>query len=328
MTLPGARSTQATPRAAVGIFAHNEEATIRYVVEGFLGQRMRAASLCEVVVVCCGCTDDTVDMVKDVAASDARVRLLVRPRREGKVAAINEFLSVVDADVLVLSSGDVVPADDAIDRLVSPLAEDGQCMMTGPRVVMAKTWIPRRIVDHLHDVLWALHHAVSLHNPKLGEIVAIRSEVLQRHLPPGIHCDEALMESIVVDQGGSLGYVADALVYNFAPTNVRELYRQRRRVAAQHVALRRLRGYRPSTTQPRLIFLALRSLPLRRFPLVLVLAGFETAARIHGYLDARRGRSYQLWRIARPPSRMDHLDVGSGTYRNETCAHADDERCA
>lgn len=315
------------PRAAVGIFAHNEEATIQFVVEGFLGQRVSSASLTDVVVVCCGCTDDTVDLVKEIATKDSRVRLLVRPRREGKIAAINEFLGVVDADVLVFSSGDVVPGVDAVDRLVSRLVEDGRCMMTGPRVLMAERWVPRRLVDHLHDTLWALHHTVSLQRPKLGEVVAVRRASLPPQLPPGVHCDEALMESIVIDQGGSVGYVADALVYNSAPTCMRALYQQRRRIAAQHFTLRRLRGYQPSTMRLRLVLAALRTLPLRGLPPALVLAVLETAARTQGYLDARRGRSYPLWRINRPPSRADHYGLETGTYRPGVLSGAADERC-
>jgi len=308
-------------RATVGIFAHNEQATIQQVVVGFLAQKVSSVVLCEVVVVCCGCTDETVSIVREIAARDPRVRLLVRPRREGKVAAINDFLGIVDADLLVLSSGDVVPANNAVELLVSPLAADDLCMMTGPRVLVAAKLSRRRAVDHLHDVLWTLHHAVSLRRPKLGELVAIRRDVLQSQLPPGIYCDEALMESIVVDQGGRIGYVSDALVYNFAPASVGELYQQRRRIAAQHKALKRLRGYSPSTAEWQLIVHALRTVPWSRLPHVLFLAVLEATARFHGHWDIRRGNSYRLWRVRRPESRTDHhvaLDAPAGGVTAET----------
>jgi hypothetical protein len=316
------QTMSATLRATVGIFAHNEQATIRQVMEGFLAQKVSSAELRGVVVVCCGCTDDTVAIVGEIAARDARVRLIVRPSREGKVAAINAFLGVVDADVLVLSSGDVVPASNAVELLLSPLAIDERCMMTGPRVLVAAKLTPLRAVDHLHDVLWALHHAVSLLRPKLGELVAIRRAVLQRQLPPGIYCDEALMESIVVDQGGDLGYVSDALVYNFAPATVGGLYQQRRRIAAQHKVLKQLRGYQPSTTQARLIVHAMRTVPRNRLPLVLPLALLEIAARLHGHLDAHRGQPYQLWRVIRPESRVGHHvspDVTAARFKAHRC---------
>src|SRR5436305_940187 len=202
MRAGGGPATSRAFRTTVGIFAHNEQATIRHVVEGFLVQKLSSAMLCAVVVVCCGCTDETVPIVREIAVRDPRVQLLVRPHREGKVAAINEFLlGLADTDLLVLSSGDVVPANDAVELLVSPFAADDQCMMTGPRVLVAAKLSRPRTVDHLHDVQWALHHAVSMRRPKLAELVAIRRDVLQHRLPANIHCDEALMESIVVDRG-------------------------------------------------------------------------------------------------------------------------------
>jgi glycosyltransferase involved in cell wall biosynthesis len=303
---PAKLSSLATPRAGVGIFAHNEEANIRHVVESFCQQAVSAAVLCDIYVVCCGCTDNTVEIVAEIAARDPRVRLLARPVREGKVNAINEFLGVVDADLLVLSGGDVVPARNAVELLLSALTADERCMMSGPRVLMAKRLTRLRVVDRLHELLWSLHHAVALQRPKLGELVAIRRDVLRHRLPAGIYCDEALMECMVITAGGDLKYVADALVYNFAPTSVRELYQQRRRIAAQHGALRRLCGYRPSTTDPQLIVRALGAVPRRRLPVLLLLAALEFVAQGHGVWDVLRGRSHQLWRISRPRSRADY----------------------
>ncbi|MGH3713103.1 MAG: glycosyltransferase [Micromonosporaceae bacterium] len=311
----------------MGIFAHNEQATIRQVVEGFLAQKVSSAVLCEVVVICCGCTDETVPIVQEIAAQDPRVRLLVRSRREGKVAAINEFLGLAETDLLVLCSGDVVPANNAVELLVSPFVADDLCMMTGPRVLGAAKLSRRRAVDHLHDMLWSLHHAVSMRRPKLGELVAIRRDVLQHRLPAGIHCDEALIESIVVNLGGRLGYVPDALVYNFPPASVGELYRQRRRIAAQHKALKRLRGYSPSTAEFRLIVPALRTVPWSRLSHVLLLVALEAIARVHGHWDNRCGRSYRLWRVARPESRADHhvaLDASTGALTFETTVRRND----
>jgi glycosyltransferase involved in cell wall biosynthesis len=81
--LDGRPAASTACRATVGIFAYNEQATIRQVIESFLAQQVTSAMLCDVVVVCCGCTDKTVSIAREAAASDPRVRLLVRPRREG-----------------------------------------------------------------------------------------------------------------------------------------------------------------------------------------------------------------------------------------------------
>jgi glycosyltransferase involved in cell wall biosynthesis len=287
----------------VGIFAHNEQSTIRQVVDAFLAQRLSSVELPQIVVVCCGCSDLTIPMLRRVAAREPRLRVLIRAQREGKVAAINEFLRVAQADLLVLASADVVPAEDLVERLIRPLLTDGRSMMTGPRVLVAPTnKAPRRLVDDLHDELWALHHAVALRRPKLGEIVAVRRGAIGPALPSDVHCDEALMESVVVARGGRLRYVADALAYNTAPPGIAAFYRQRRRIAAQHRTLRRRRGYVPATADPALVVDALRTVPRARLATLVVLAALEAAARAHGAWDLLRGRTYQTWRPARAGS--------------------------
>lgn len=304
-------SSIGVPSVSVGIFAHNEEATIRRVVHGFLDQR--DAGIREIIVVCCACTDRTVQVVRELAAVDSRVRPLVRPTREGKVAAINEFLQVASSEALVLSSGDVIPAADLVGLLLAPLAADPLCMMSGPQVVTSTRSQPRA-VDRLHALLWDLHHAVALRSPKLGEIVAVRRAALAAGLPAGVHCDEALIEAIVAERGGRLAYVADALAYNFAPGTLAELYRQRRRIAAQHLTLKRLRGYRPATAGAGHLASAVRTVltaSISHWPVLALLATVESVARAHGRWDLRRGRDYRLWRVSRPLSRPPRVEVAS-----------------
>jgi cellulose synthase/poly-beta-1,6-N-acetylglucosamine synthase-like glycosyltransferase len=290
----------ATPGVSVGVFAHNEEATIAQVVRKFLTQTASTHPVREIIVVCCGCTDRTVPAVCDLAASEPRVRVLVRPRREGKVAAINEFVVNANCETLVLASGDVFPSPDLVHLLAEALAADPLVLMAGPRVVAAPMRRPRA-VDRLHSLLWELHHAVSVRGPKLGEIVAVRRAVLGPGLPASIHCDEALMEAVVTERGGRLRYVSAAVAYNFPPIGVGALYSQRRRIAAQHLLLRRLRGYRPTTTELRHVLSAVNTVvtgSAGRWPLVGVLAAMESVARLHGRLDVRRGRDYRLWHVS------------------------------
>jgi Glycosyl transferase family 2 len=306
VTAPEAHWPACGVGVSVGIFAYNEQATIRQVVESFLAQAESSTVVREIIVVCCACTDQTVPIVRAIAQRHPRVRLLVRPRREGKVAAINEFIALAGTEVLVLSSGDVVAASDAVDLLAAPVAADDLCMMTGPRVLPAAKVGRPRLVDHLHAVLWLLHHEVSVSGPKLGEVVAIQRHVVQNGLPLGIDCDEALMESLVDECGGTLRYVSEASVYNFAPSKVGDLYHQRRRIAAQHLALKRKRGYSPSTTAPTLVVRALRMIPANQRRHLAVLAALEVVAKIHGRWDVRRGRTHRIWRVAHPESRADH----------------------
>ncbi len=228
---------------SIGIMAYNEEANIGRLLQALVHQRLAVCFIREIYVVASGCTDRTEEIVRDFMSKDGRIGLLSQRRREGKAAAINLYLSRAEADILVLESGDTIPELDAIEKLVGPFA-DPAVGMTGARPV------PVNDADHFVgfgvNLLWNLHHRISLEHPKLGELVAFRS--LVRQIPRDTAVDEASIEAIVARSGLKLKYVGDALVYNKGPDNCREFLAQRRRIAAGHLYLRRTQGYRVSTT--------------------------------------------------------------------------------
>lgn len=284
-------------QVSVGIFAHNNAPTIGEVIETFLSQKTATADITEVIVVCCECTDDTVATIFKHARGDARVRVIERERRQGKVAAINTFLSTAIGEVVVMSGGDILPRSDVVERLTAPIAANRYCAMTGPRVRSAATERPT-LAATLHDVLWRLHHEVARRSPKLGETVAVRRAALPRLLPGGVHCDEVLIESLVIQGGGQLYYVPEAQVRNFPPRRVSHLYGQRRRIVCQHASARSRLLYRPATSRLSNILPALgataRGDRAIWAPLVGLVA-LQTLALLHGHMDYLRGQRYGAW---------------------------------
>src|ERR1039457_7456990 len=129
---------------SIGIFAHNEEATIRAVLDGFLEQRVSGPVIEGIIVVWCGCTDRTLPLVSAVMREQPRVEMVIRQKREGKIAAINAFLEAADADVLILASADVVPAPDLVERLPPPPFPETSFPLARPRRGRWRGASPRR----------------------------------------------------------------------------------------------------------------------------------------------------------------------------------------
>src|SRR4051812_45175436 len=96
---------------SVGIMAYNEEANIADAIRTVLGQELSSSHVAELIVVASGCEDGTVPIVSEIAAHDARVRLIEQPQREGKASAINLFLAAATSPVLLMVSGDVLVED-------------------------------------------------------------------------------------------------------------------------------------------------------------------------------------------------------------------------
>ena len=112
-----------TIRCSLGIMAHNEAANIGRLLARVAASRLERVRVAEIIVVASGCTDDTEAIVRAAAAADPRIRLISQPTREGKASAMNLFLRDAACDVLILSSADLLPSEDAIERLVSPFAD-------------------------------------------------------------------------------------------------------------------------------------------------------------------------------------------------------------
>lgn len=281
---------------SIGIMAHNEQANIGQLLAAVTAHPARVAALTEIVVVASGCTDRTVDIVRDWAGRDPRIRLVVQPRREGKASAINLFLAHAREKVLLLCSADLLPGRDTLDAVVAPFA-DPEVAMTTCRPVPVND--PRTFMGFAAHLLWDLHHQINLRSFKAGELIAFRK--IFARIPVYSAVDEASIESVVRSQGFTVRYVADAITYNKGPDTVRDFLRQRRRIYAGHLGVRSAVGYRVSTLSGlKVLGLVLRNLDWRPRPFAWTwaVAALEAWGRLLGRVDYQRGRDHSVWTIA------------------------------
>jgi hypothetical protein len=240
----------------------------------------------------------------------------VQERREGKVAAINVYLARRDprAEAVVLCSADLDLGHDVIEKLVCFLRDHPQVGMVGGRPQPDND--PNRLVGRMVRLLWELHHQVSLEVPKMGEITAFRSRLVD-HVSELSVVDEASIEDIVRSQGYSLGYVPDAVVTNHGPETLREYFEQRRRIARGHYWLEFAFGYEVATLEkPLVLKTALRTLrrqdPFGKMALAAAV-GCEVAARALGFWDARVvGGKHRTWRVLQSTKSLASHENGAG----------------
>jgi biofilm PGA synthesis N-glycosyltransferase PgaC len=282
---------------SVGIMAYNEEANIGRLLNALLDQQTSCSVIKEIIVLASGCTDNTESIVREFAARKPQIKLIVQPRREGKASAINLFLRHTQSDVVVLESADTMPEPATIDHLVAPFA-DPKVGMTGGHPVPTND--PRTFMGFAVHLLWGLHHQIAIQQPKLGELIAFR-RIFYR-IPYDSAVDEASIEPLIRGQGYGLHYVPEAIVYNRGAQTVGDFLKQRRRIHAGHLKMRREQGYAVSTMGGGHILMALlRSWQWdRRYllwtPLVI---GLEVYGRILGWVDIRlKKRDHAIWEIA------------------------------
>jgi cellulose synthase/poly-beta-1,6-N-acetylglucosamine synthase-like glycosyltransferase len=286
------------------VTAHNEEANISKLLARLVSQQLNEVEITEIIVVASGCTDRTVEIIKDWQAREPRIRLFVQEKREGKPAAVSLFIQNASEDICVLESGDTLPADDTIENLVLPFA-DPQVGMTGAQKIPVNA--PNDVIGYLSHLRLRMEHELCLEIPRLGELVAFR-KVLDR-IPPDVAMDEAFVEALVVKRGLQVRYAPDARVYNMGPSTVSDFIRQRRRNYAGHLHLKRKYGYKVSSLDsPRVLRIALDEVwkAVRVILYLVWLASLEGLSRLLGAYDYYvRGRRHVVWDMAWTTKNVD-----------------------
>ena len=223
---------------SIGVIVYNEAANIGKLLDSLLSQKTEAVSIKEIIVVSSACTDGTDDIVRNYTKKDDRVKLITEAERGGKSSAINKFIKAAKSDILIIESGDTIPAFNTVEKMVSPFA-DSVVGMTGGRPTPEND--PSTFIGYAVNLLWNLHHEMALISPKLGEMVAFRKIFDQ--IPPESAVDEASIEAIIKDAGLELRYIPEAIVYNKGPENIKDFIKQRRRIETGHLWLKEFQEY-------------------------------------------------------------------------------------
>jgi len=287
-------------KCSIGIFAYNEERNIGKILDAILNQNLNQAELEEIFVVASGCTDKTVNIAKEFEQRDRRIKIILQKKREGKYSAINLFLKSSKNDMLIIESADTVPDNNAIENLIMPFA-DPAVGMTGARPVPADS--QNNFMGYCVNLLWDIHHQISLISPKMGEMVAFRKVFDEI---PKTAVDEACIEALIKSKGYNIVYVPEAIVRNKGSEILTDFLRQRRRIHAGHLQLKTETGHDVSTTGTARLFSCLlktkvgKDLPAwKRYAYMLGAIFIEGLARILGAYDYKIIRKdHSIWAVS------------------------------
>jgi glycosyltransferase involved in cell wall biosynthesis len=299
--------------AGVVVPTHNDGANIGPLLARLLAE----PCIDEVVVVASGCDDDTVATVSEVAAgSPDRVRLYVEAERTGKVSAINFGIRKLTSPVVIVVSGDVLPDPGALSMLVVAMEDPGVALSGGRPVPVNDPNTPLGYAVHL---LWRLHHRLALHQPKLGEMIALRAEAVVTL--PRTSVDEACFQALIEAAGWRSEYVPDAIVRNRGPATVDDFVRQRRQIHTGHLWLRHKQHYEVPSLHVGLLSAELwRDMQAdhdRLRPAHVAwtagAAAMEGYARLRARLDYWKGRENIVWTMIQSTKGAATDDDHSGT---------------
>jgi len=230
-------------QVTVGICAYNEGKNIGRLLENVLYEQELSANS-EVWVVCSGCTDETVEKVREHAANDSRVRVYIENERRGKASAINHIFAHAVGDAILFISADTLPSKACFANLLHRLRAPNVGIVCGNPV---PTNSSNSLLGRIVQLLWHFHSHVFEELNDVGlarhasEAFCIRKGIIDR-IPTETVNDDAYIAVTAKRKGWLVKFSSESLISICGPKTFREYFQQRRRVIFGHYQLRKLTG--------------------------------------------------------------------------------------
>jgi len=238
-------------KLSVIVCAYNEEKSIGPLLQNLVHQRIPPeVNDTEIVVVTSGCTDDTVEVVKQQMKNHEKIKLIEEQERSGKAEALNKAFKVSSGDYIALVPADVLLAEDAMFYLLKPFKNSKVSAVSG-RPIQDPDNIMKGFSGYLANMtfrLWARLMA-KLNDQGMmahcsGEFMAIRSDV-KTEIPRDCAADDSYI-AITAKRKGLIKFASQAICYNLRPSNLTDYVNQRRRWLFGHLQTKDMTGEYPT----------------------------------------------------------------------------------
>jgi len=292
-----------SPEITVGICAYNEGKNIGKLLGNILFEQNLKKDF-EILVVCSGCTDNTVDIVNDFKDKSSKVQIYIENERSGKASAINKILMNAKGKAIIFISADTLPNKDCFNNLLKKLEQPKVGIVCGKPVPINSK---KQLVGKLVHLLWGFHGVVfkELNDAGLAkhatELFCLRKCIINR-IPDDTINDDAYIALMTKKKGWLIKYTPSSIVSICGPKTFYDYFNQRRRILVGHFQVKKVTGEAPQ----HLIYL-LPHHPLKTLKLFLLLfknnslltvtAFVAIELMLYGFAitDFIKNKSYSSW---------------------------------
>lgn len=205
-------ATEPEKGLSIVLCVHNAEAIIRERLQNLLDCTWEGPL--EIIVVCDGCTDGTVEVIEVLAAK--QVRVLETQTKGGKPAGLNLALPQCSHEIVVLADARQSFAKDALQKLAAPFADTEVGAVSGLLEIAASEAGGGRGVD----LYWRLETKLRAFEGRFdsvigctGAICAIRRDLFEP-LPADTLLDDVVIPMRIAHKGHRVIYEPAAKAYD------------------------------------------------------------------------------------------------------------------
>lgn len=200
----------------VALPAYNEEANIANILDQLLKQQQTNFTLKKILIYSDGCTDSTVQIVKEKMKASPSIALVEGKTQKGKLARLNQIFQENTSDVLITLDADLgLVGSDFLDKFVLALATDTNAKMVAahgipvrPKNFMGKLVVSTFIMwDYVRLSIPRQDHVQNLY----GAANAYRGSFAKTlHIPEEV-TDERLYLYLMAKKTDGFRYTFDAV---------------------------------------------------------------------------------------------------------------------
>jgi poly-beta-1,6-N-acetyl-D-glucosamine synthase len=269
-----------TPSVSFIVAAYNEEDCIAQKLANSLQQDYPPEKI-EFIFVADGSVDKTMDIIRATPA----IRLLYRPERLGKSAAINRAVEAASHDILIFSDANTLLNREATRRIVYHYRQAGVGGVAGEKKINASAEGSQE-VGAGEGLYWKYESFLKKIDARFysvvgaaGELFSLRKELYEA-LPDTVILDDFVLSLKVTMKGYRVAYEPDAYAIELPSFSLGDEQKRKIRIAAGGF---QAIGMMPSLLafwrRPRLSFLYISHRVLRwtLSPLSMILAFFSNA---------------------------------------------------
>jgi dolichol-phosphate mannosyltransferase len=165
------------PKLSILLPVFNEEENLRPMQQKISDALEALDEEAEVIYVDDGSTDNSLDVLKEIALSDKRVRLISLRRNYGQTAAMSAGIDAATGEILIPMDADLQNDPTDIERLLAKL-DEGYDVVSGWRKNRKDTFLTRRIPSTVANRIISWIGGVHLHDYGCS-LKAYRRDVLQ-----------------------------------------------------------------------------------------------------------------------------------------------------